>query len=436
MHRTDYCKISREFSLATFNPSGRKKNEDATFETLIEYIKNALHELSHSQMADAGLHEEEYRRRIHQRAELRRALKDCANGSSGDKRFVKNLMAELLIHGYGLNEKIVDTVMPFSRPELFSIQDQFEIIFYQYQQKFGADALSRLLDTYDLAEMRYSQQGEEDGSYLVTAEDIRYIYDCEYRPLSFLEKVDIIVQRIYQHYKGFSVIDDIRDQRIDGVSGGVSGMPEGGIPASSDWASDGYVFEQTTMPTANSYESVWIFYKGKTIHLSFLSFGSERELKRVCQNIYKYNYPGQLSEANGYKVNEMKDGSRVVVVRPPFSESWAFFVRKFDIQSASLEQLIKGQNADFPIQLLSYLMKGSRITAITGAQGSGKTTLLMAMVKHIYASYTLRVQEMAFELHLRSIYSRRNILSFRETDHISGQQGLDLQKKQMEPSIF
>lgn len=132
----------------------------------------------------------------------------------------------------------------------------------------------------------------------------------------------------------------------------------------------------------------------------------------------------------------MKDGSRVVVVRPPFSESWAFFVRKFDIQSASLEQLIKGQNADFPIQLLSYLMKGSRITAITGAQGSGKTTLLMAMVKHIYASYTLRVQEMAFELHLRSIYSRRNILSFRETDHISGQQGLDLQKKQMEPSIY
>ncbi|EHS57288.1 ATPase, T2SS/T4P/T4SS family [Paenibacillus sp. Aloe-11] len=406
-----------------------KENEEATLEILMEYIKNALHELSHSQMADVGLHEEEYRRRIHQRAELRRALKDCANGSSGDKRFVKNLMAELLINGYGLNEKIVDSVMPFSRPESLSIQDQFEIFFYQYQQKYGADALSRLLDTYDLAEMRYSQPHEEDGSYLVTGEDIRYIYDCEHRPLSFLEKVDIIVQRIYQHYKGFSVIDDIRDQRIDGVSGGVSGMPKCGAPASADWPSDRYTLEQASEPTANGYESVWIFYKGKTIHLSFLSFGSERELKRVCQNIYKYNYPGQLSEANGYKVNEMKDGSRVVVVRPPFSESWAFFVRKFDIQSASLEQLVKGENADFPIQLLSYLMKGSRITAITGAQGSGKTTLLMAMVKHIYASYTLRVQEMAFELHLRSIYSRRNILTFRETDHISGQQGLDLQKK-------
>src|SRR5690606_27189071 len=91
----------------------------------------------------------------------------------------------------------------------------------------------------------------------------------------------------------------------------------------------------------NSYDSVWIFYKGKSIHLSFLSFGSEQELKRVCLNIYKYNNPGQLSETNGYKVNEMKDGSRVVVLRPNFSESWAFFVRKFDLPNASLEQLIK-----------------------------------------------------------------------------------------------
>ena len=75
--------------------------------------------------------------------------------------------------------------------------------------------------------------------------------------------------------------------------------------------------------------------------LAFLSFGTEAELKRVCQNIYKYNNPGQLSDTNGYKINEMKDGSRVVVVRPSFSETWAFFVRKFDVKRATLEQLVK-----------------------------------------------------------------------------------------------
>ncbi|PJN62437.1 hypothetical protein PAEAM_20000 [Paenibacillus sp. GM1FR] len=411
------------------------EQESFTIDMLIEKVKNSLHELSHSQLADAGLHEEEYRRRINQRAEMRKALKGCVSGSISDKTYVKNLIGDLLTRSIGLNKSNVDEVILFAEPDLLTIQDQFEIVFYLYRQQFGVDALSRMIDTYDLGRLRMEEGTDDGGSYYISEEDIQYVFECEYRELGFREKTDIIVQRIYQHYKGFSVVDEIRDQRIDGVSGGVSGMLDAvhnmGLRKPASWNDllDQGLEDDGVEEPLSGMESVWIFYKGKSIHLSFLSFGSIRELKRVCQNIYKYNYPGQLSEARGYKVNEMKDGSRVVVVRPPFAESWAFFVRKFDIPNASLEQLITGNNADLPITLLQYLMKGSRITAVTGAQGSGKTTLLMAMVKHIYASYTLRVQEMAFELQLRRIYSRRNILSFRETEHISGQQGLDLQKK-------
>ncbi|SDC48098.1 pilus assembly protein CpaF [Paenibacillus sp. CF095] len=411
------------------------EQESFTIDMLIEKVKNSLHELSHSQLADAGLHEEEYRRRINQRAEMRKALKGCVSGSISDKTYVKNLIGDLLTRSIGLNKSNVDEVILFAEPDLLTIQDRFEIVFYLYRQQFGVDALSRMIDTYDLGRLRMEEGTDDGGSYYISEEDIQYVFECEYRELGFREKTDIIVQRIYQHYKGFSVVDEIRDQRIDGVSGGVSGMLDAvhnmGLQKPASWndlLDQGLEDDEHEEPLSGM-ESVWIFYKGKSIHLSFLSFGSIRELKRVCQNIYKYNYPGQLSEASGYKVNEMKDGSRVVVVRPPFAESWAFFVRKFDIPNASLEQLITGNNANLPITLLQYLMKGSRITAVTGAQGSGKTTLLMAMVKHIYASYTLRVQEMAFELQLRRIYSRRNILSFRETEHISGQQGLDLQKK-------
>ncbi|MDT9718128.1 ATPase, T2SS/T4P/T4SS family [Paenibacillus sp. ClWae2A] len=411
------------------------EQESFTIDMLIEKVKNSLHELSHSQLADAGLHEEEYRRRINQRAEMRKALKGCVSGSISDKTYVKNLIGDLLTRSIGLNKSNIDEVILFAEPDLLTIQDRFEIVFYLYRQQFGVDALSRMIDTYDLGRLRMEEGTEDGGSYYISEEDIRYVFECEYRELGFREKTDIIVQRIYQHYKGFSVVDEIRDQRIDGVSGGVSGMLDAvhnmGLRKPASWNDllDQGLEDDAHEEPLSGMESVWVFYKGKSIHLSFLSFGSIRELKRVCQNIYKYNYPGQLSEASGYKVNEMKDGSRVVVVRPPFAESWAFFVRKFDIPNASLEQLITGNNADMPITLLQYLMKGSRITAVTGAQGSGKTTLLMAMVKHIYASYTLRVQEMAFELQLRRIYSRRNILSFRETEHISGQQGLDLQKK-------
>jgi pilus assembly protein CpaF len=176
-------------------------------------------------------------------------------------------------------------------------------------------------------------------------------------------------------------------------------------------------------------DAIWIFFQGKSIRLAFLSFGTEAELKRVCQNIYKYNNPGQLSDTNGYKINEMKDGSRVVVVRPSMCETWAFFVRKFDVKRATLEQIVKFDGKEDTIDLLKYLVKGARIIALTGEQGCGKTTMLMAMIENIYETMNLRITETAFELHLRKIYPTRNIVSMRETETIAGQECLDVQKK-------
>lgn len=402
-------------------------SQEHTLSALIQYVKDQLHDMSHSRLSDYGLNEEEYRRRIAKRTELRQALKGCISGDVMDKRYVKDFIAGLLHKGYGLNETNINQIIPFDQEEHLTTGEQFDILLYRYISEYGRDGLSILIDTYDLAAPKLIETDGDSLSYAITEHDIQQIFRQEYRSLTFEEKLDIVTQKVYQHYKGFSVIDEIRDQRVDGVSGGVSGVLEDSGQLTPRYMPNPK--DQVTEPPAKGWESVWLFYKGKSIHLSFLSFGSVRELKRVCQNIYKYNHPGQLSEANGYKVNEMKDGSRIVVVRPPFAESWAFFVRKFDVQNATLEQLIRGDQSAMVIEMLVYLMKGARITSITGAQGSGKTTLLMALVKHIYASYTLRVQEMASELHLREIYSRRNILSFRETENVSGQQGLDVQKK-------
>ncbi|WP_433946593.1 ATPase, T2SS/T4P/T4SS family [Paenibacillus sp. SN-8-1] len=403
-----------------------------TLNALIHFIKQSLHELSRTRVDDWKYGEVEYRRILNQRAELRKALKGCISGDLADKEYVKLYIADLLQTSYGIDSTNINKIIPFEEIDLLSIQDRFDILLYLYKSSHGEHAISTLIEKYELDRVRTSFDSEEQV-FEITAEDIDHAFHLENRPLLLQEKLDIVVQRIYQQYKGFSVADELRDQRIDGVSGGVSGVPDQDnrrvLKQDFDALEYGIAHRSGHINVPTNYESLWIFYKGKSIHLPFLSFGSQSELKRVCQNIYKYNLPGQLSESSGYKVNEMKDGSRVVVVRPPFSESWAFFVRKFDVKSAVLAQLIKEENAELPIELLKYLMRGGRITAITGAQGSGKTTLLMAMVKHIYASYTLRVQEMSFELHLRSLYSNRNILSFKETEYISGQAGLDLQKK-------
>ena len=419
-----------------------KKNKNAEVETEIEkddktytldqmknYVKKRLDEITKINLYDIGLSEEELKRRKNKKYALKKALKGCTYGDVNDKRYVKELIADLLAKEYGVDETNISSAIPFDIPSLLTSQDKFDILIYAYKKEFGYEALTELIKKYNLAQLKYLE-GESKPSYVITAQEIEDIYEKENITLTFEDKLSVVVQRIYQHYKGYSSIDEIRDMNIDGISGGVSGLPESFLSQVAQTSSGDYLAQVSEHKVPRACDSIWIFFQGKSIRLAFLSFGSESELKRVCQNIYKYNNPGQLSDTNGYKINEMKDGSRVVVVRPSFSETWAFFVRKFDVKRSTLEQWFKGEpGCDDSIALLKYLVKGARIISITGEQGCGKTTMLMGMIENIYETMNIRVQETAFELHLRKIYPTRNILTFRETDTISGQEGLDVQKK-------
>ena len=388
------------------------------------YVKDAINDLTRTNLYELGLSDEAFKRRLNKRSELKKALKNCTYGSVHDKEYVKDFILDLLKKEY-VTPKTVDQILPFTRPQFLSSQDKFEILLYFYKKQYGYNGMSQMIETYDLDRLKYLIEEGHTASYIITAEEIEQIYRKMSYHLNYEDKLAVVTQRVYQSYKGFGVVDELRDMNIDGISGGVSGSVD--LDQSFELMEEGKVhqFQQST----GHYDSVWIFYKGKSIHLSFLSFGSENELRRICQNIYRYNKAGQLSESVGFIVNEMKDGSRVVVVRPNFAESWAFFVRKFHIVNVTLEELIQDEGCHLPIEMLKYLVKGGRITSITGSQGSGKTTMLMAMVRNIYATLTLRVQEMAFELHLRKVYPMRNILTFKETSTITGQAGLDVQKK-------
>ena len=398
-----------------------------TLKKMTDYIKKRLDEITKINLYNLGLTEEELKRRKNKEYELKKALKGCTYGDVNDKKYVKELIYDILSKEYGVDETNISKSIPFDIPSLLTPQDKFDIIIYMYKKEFGYEALTELIKKYNLATLKYVA-GDAKPCYVITEEEINDIYEKEKLVLTFSDKLNVVVQRIYQHYKGYSSIDEVRDMNIDGVSGGVSGLPESFLSQVAQTDGD-YLNEVMEHKVPRACDSIWIFFQGKSIRLAFLSFGSEAELKRVCQNIYKYNNPGQLSDTNGYKINEMKDGSRVVVVRPSFSETWAFFVRKFDVKRATLEQLITIPGKEDAISLLKYLVKGARIISLTGEQGCGKTTMLMGMIENIYETMNIRVQETAFELHLRKIYPTRNILTFRETETISGQEGLDVQKK-------
>lgn len=422
-------KVRRADTMQDNRTALEKERTIYSLETMQNYIKKQFDEITRMNLYDLALSEEEFERRKNVKYELKKALKGAGYADANDKKYVKNLMFDLLRNNYKVNNFNINHAIPFNNFDALTSQDKFEILMHVYKKEFKAEALTQMITKYNLDYPKY-EFDDNVPSYVITAKEIDNIFTSEItsETLSFEDKLEIVVQRIYQRYKGYSVVDDIRDMNIDGVSGGVSGIPPSFLDQLSDM--DEYLEQIQDRKIPMSYDSVWIFYKGKATYLSFLSFGTEEELKRVCQNIYKYNNPGQLSESVGYKINEMKDGSRIVVLRPNFSESWAFFVRKFAPPTLiSPEQLLVHEGKEKVIELLKFLVRGARVTAITGEQGCGKTTLLMAIMKYLYPTITIRVQETAFELHLRKIYPYHNILSLRETDTISGQEGLDVQKK-------
>ena len=193
-----------------------------TLDKMKEFVKKRLDEITKVNLYDIGLSEEELKRRKNKKYELKKALKGCTYGDVNDKKYVKELIFDLLAKEYGVTETNISKAIPFDIPSLLTAQDKFDILIYAYKKEFGYEALTEMIKKYDLAELKFLE-GETKPSYVITEDEISEIYEKENISLSFADKLAVVVQRIYQHYKGYSSIDEVRDMNIDGVSGGVSG---------------------------------------------------------------------------------------------------------------------------------------------------------------------------------------------------------------------
>lgn len=365
---------------------------------MVETIRCHLNQILRENLYEMNLSQEQHKQLEKQKEQLRSALKRAGTGDAQAKAYLIALIRESLLKLYELNEKKIEKTYFFSELEE-SATLQFEVLLYQFEKQAGKDAFQKLVERYGLIKQSNGEVPEISG------EEIKKIYKKEKRNLNFSEKLELLGRNIYAYYKGLGVIDTLRDLRIDGVSGGVSGGEE-------------------------TFCSVWVFYKGKSVHLSFLDFNTETELERVTRNCCRYRQSGELSRTKGYLIHEMADHSRVVVARPDFAEQWMFFIRKLEFaRKKKLEELYRQEGVETVLLLLRFLVKGCQIIGITGMQGCGKTTLLMALVEAIPPEYPIRVLEQAFELHLRDSYPNRNIASFKETFMIDGQEGLEVQKK-------
>lgn len=395
------------------------RNEKYSLQELKLSINKTLDDIIQKRpVEDRLLLEKDRYKKEERRKQVSSNLKNCGLGDIKAKIYIKEYIKDLLEKEYKINEENINATI-FKEP---SVEVKFEIILHCYKKKYGYDALKKIIEKYSLDKLK-KDEATNSLNYFISEKEIEDIFTSENIVLDFKDKLEIIAQKIYQETKGLGVIDEIRDMHIDGLSCGVSGLTSN-LEIYKEKEIENLSIEEyrrlNNLP--RSYNSIWLYYDGKEIALRFLGFSSDNELIRVAQRIYTWNNPGQLSQTQGAIINAMADGSRIIVYRPPFSESWAFFVRKFDVKDNELKEIIKGKGSEIPIKLCSFLMKGNQTTAITGPQGSGKTTIQRAMVGEIYSIYTLRV--VGGETQLRRRYPYRNILSVE-----SSQNAIDKLKK-------
>ena len=378
------------------------KQQEITRQELVERVSEHVNRILRRNLYELKLDERQTFRLLRQKEELRRYLKEAGTGNLQVKEYLISFIQEFLLNGMKMDEEMIKHTFFFSEKGSRQAAVRFDILLFLYKEQYCSGAMEKLIEEHGLL------SGTEN---VITEEQIEHVYGVCGRKLKFIEQIELLSRKIYAYYKGLGAIDELRDMKIDGVSGGVSGK-EG------------------------TYHSAWIFYHGRSVWLPFLDFEREEEMERISRNLCRYHQPGEISRKKGYLVHEMADHARVVVARPDFAENWMFFIRKLDnIPEVSLQQLVTGGHAEIPVELLKWLMKGCQVTAVTGMQGCGKTTLLTAMVGEIPEEYTIRVLELAFELHLRERYQNRNIVTFRETagmlEHggIGGQEALEVQKK-------
>ncbi|MCQ2505981.1 MAG: Flp pilus assembly complex ATPase component TadA [Lachnospiraceae bacterium] len=355
---------------------------------------------------------------------LYQAINTCNWGFEGEKRFLKSYIEKVLTTELQLSESEIDKYLDY-RHEMSSPELKFRMLLYYYRKKYDKDAFGRLYDDMNWSAM--IDKGEINAEMIDEAFDKMQAFKwkedrneeaCDFS-FNYSDKIKLLSEIVYESF-GHGVIDTLRDQNIDGVSGGIGGFIKNSIETASD---------AENKKGNYSYDCIWIMFRGSTLRMKFLSFKNEAELIRVCKTLISYRSFGNLSNSNPKMIVDMQDGSRVAVMRPPFSESWGFFVRKFKTGSASFKSLFSMKGSDNVFLLLSLFVRAGINLAVTGGQGCGKTTLLKSLLGELPRNKNIRIEEMVFELWMRESYPERNIMSFRETKDVSLQDGIDFMKK-------
>ena len=222
-------------------------------------------------------------RDLDSRKELKKTVSNaarlCAQGDLKSKRILTSHIKKILSNTLEVTEATIDFVLPFQNPEQLSPTDKFEILQYLQIRNNNYSIFGEICKATGLDRLKRDLRGYY---YDVTEEDIEVAYAKLSLILSYDDKLNIVTQRIYEMRYGLSVVDQfiMEDNSLDSISGGISGITTENVK----YREEDLFYGTSTRP--RSYESVWLVYSGKPIHLKFLSFGSNAEMIRNLQKSF------------------------------------------------------------------------------------------------------------------------------------------------------
>lgn len=337
------------------------------------------------------------------RARLKNAVREACLGDFGDREFLKDFIREILQNDLNINETTINEVFDFDESVYMSATEVFEYLYAIYTRVFGIHIFSHLVEDFGWDRDKVDEKGRKRG--MIDEERVRKAFDeCMYEGC-FTDKLEMLTQRCYECLYGHDVADIlIMDPDIDGVSGGTGGKTR------TEYNYLEELFGQDRHEEANIWDTVYCVFRGKLIHMRFMSFEKQENLERIVKNIYRYNSRTSLSKRNPVLQSSMKNNSRVMVARPPVSDGWTFFVRKFSSSDAGdINTLITDSGCGFVIELLKRIVGAELNFVVSGNTGGGKTTLVKALIEYINPQFALRVVESNFELNINNLYPDRNV---------------------------
>lgn len=383
-----------------------------SLDLLCEWFKKIIGEIINSDLDELNLNKKDLENRRAVKRALSDAIRKCSHGDLNAKMIVLNRAKRTILNLFNVTEDVINDIIPFDDRERLTAKDKFDILMYLQKKRGNYRMFEGICKTTGLDRLLHDRDGYY---YCISDGDIDNAYEKTAVSLTFDDKINILAQRIYEETYGLSVVDLLimEDISLDSVSGGVSGA----TAYDYRFMEDDILYGSYEKP--RTYESVWVVYKGKPIHLKFLSFKSDEQLRRISRNLVEHGKVGHLTKAEGGAKTHLADGSRVTVFRPDNSLQWAFFVRKFaNTSSLELKDLITGEGCYYPIEVIKWAVHGCVNIFFSGDQNSGKTTYTRAAVKEIDRRQAIRTLEADFELYLNESYADKNILGTRPSERL------------------